>query len=91
MKIAIVTDMHIGARGDSKVFQDHQERFFMEVFFPYLIGGMIPGLIAGLAGYYLSLPVIQAYQNRRKGALKAKWDAIREKAAQKADAKNNQD
>ena len=48
-------------------------------------------LIAGLAGYYLSLPVIQAYQNRRKGALKAKWAAIREKAAQKADAKNNQD
>jgi len=36
MKIAIVTDMHIGARGDSKVFQDHQERFFMEQFFPYL-------------------------------------------------------
>ena len=36
MKIAIVTDMHIGARGDAKVFQDHQERFFIEVFFPYL-------------------------------------------------------
>ena len=36
MKIAIVTDMHIGVRGDSKIFADHQERFFKEVFFPYL-------------------------------------------------------
>lgn len=36
MKIAIVTDMHIGVRGDSRVFADHQEKFFMELFFPYL-------------------------------------------------------
>ena len=36
MKIAIVTDMHIGVRGDSQIFADHQERFFKEVFFPYL-------------------------------------------------------
>ncbi len=25
MKIAIITDMHIGVRGDSKIFLDHQE------------------------------------------------------------------
>jgi DNA repair exonuclease SbcCD nuclease subunit len=36
VKIAIVTDMHIGVRGDSKVFADHQEKFFLECFFPYL-------------------------------------------------------
>lgn len=36
MKIAIVTDMHIGVRGDSKLFLDHQERFFSEVFFPHI-------------------------------------------------------
>lgn len=36
MKIAIITDMHIGVRGDSKNFLDHQEKFFLEQFFPYL-------------------------------------------------------
>ena len=46
--------------------------FYDEVFFPYMIGGIIPGIIAGLVCYYLSVPVIRAYQNRRKGALKEK-------------------
>ena len=36
MKIAIVTDIHIGARGDSRIFADFQRKFFLEVFFPYL-------------------------------------------------------
>lgn len=60
--------------------------FYDEVFFPYMIGGIIPGLVAGVVGYYLSLPVIQAYQNRRKGRLKAKLKALREKAAARAEA-----
>lgn len=36
MKIAIVTDIHIGVRGDSRVFHEVQRKFFQEVFFPYL-------------------------------------------------------
>lgn len=36
MKIAIVTDVHFGARGDSRVFHEVQRKFFQEVFFPYV-------------------------------------------------------
>ena len=36
MKIAIVTDIHIGARGDSRVFHEVQRKFFQEVFFKYI-------------------------------------------------------
>ncbi len=66
----------------------HLAVFFDEVFLPYLVGGIIPGIIFGLAGYYLSLPVIIAYKNRRKGALKAKIAALKEKAAAKAKIKS---
>lgn len=40
-------------------------RFYDEVFLPYMVGGVIPGLIAGLVAYYLSVPVISAYQRHR--------------------------
>ncbi len=65
--------------------------FYDEVFFPYMIGGLVTGSIAGVVFYYLSLPVIQAYQNRRKGRLKEKLLALKEKAAAKADGKTPQD
>ena len=61
--------------------------FYHEIFYPYMVGGIIPGVICGLIGYYVSLPVIQAYQNRRKGRLKAKLLELKQKAAAKADAK----
>ncbi|MDX1782085.1 MAG: DUF2062 domain-containing protein [Thalassovita sp.] len=59
--------------------------FYDEVFFPYMIGGVIPGIVAGLIAYYISVPLIRAYQNRRKGVLKAKLTALKKKAHLKAD------
>ncbi|NRB05079.1 MAG: DUF2062 domain-containing protein [Rhodobacteraceae bacterium] len=57
--------------------------FYDEVFFPYLIGGIVPGIIAATICYYLSVPVIRAYQARRRGAIKAKFDALKAKAKPK--------
>ena len=61
--------------------------FYHEVFFPYLIGGILPGLIAALVMYYLSVPVIRAYQHRRKGMIKDKLGALRHKSTAKTEAK----
>ena len=58
--------------------------FHEEVFFPYLVGGILSGLVAGLIAYHVALPIITAYQNRRKGVLKAKLSAIKKKKAEQA-------
>ncbi|MDU8929492.1 DUF2062 domain-containing protein [Alisedimentitalea sp. MJ-SS2] len=55
--------------------------FFDEVFYPYMIGGIIPGIVAASVCYYLAVPVIRVYQNRRKGRLKSKLEAIKQKRA----------
>jgi uncharacterized protein (DUF2062 family) len=74
------------------IFSDHEadwhglHLFYDEVFLPYMVGGIVPGIVTALAAYYISLPVITAYQNRRKGVLRAKWAAIKEKKAQKENA-----
>lgn len=65
--------------------------FYDEVFYPYMVGGVIPGVVAATICYYLTLPLIRAYQHRRRGVIKAKFEAIKKKAAVKADAKPNAD
>lgn len=65
--------------------------FYDQVFFPYMIGGLVPGVIAGSICYYITLPLIQAYQNRRKGRLKAKLASLRKKREAKADARSKPD
>ncbi|SLN44819.1 DUF2062 domain-containing protein [Roseisalinus antarcticus] len=52
-------------------------RFYHEVFLPYLVGGIIPGIVAATVCYYLALPVVRAYQNRRKKMLRAKLEKLR--------------
>ncbi|MBW4707285.1 DUF2062 domain-containing protein [Roseobacter sp. YSTF-M11] len=63
--------------------------FYDEIFFPYMVGGILPGIVSATICYYLAVPVIRVYQKRRKGMIKAKFDALKAKAAAKADAKRN--
>lgn len=56
--------------------------FYDEVFYPFMIGGILPGIIFGAIMYYVSLPLVTAYQNRRKGALKAKLATLKKKKAE---------
>ncbi|RVV97486.1 DUF2062 domain-containing protein [Mesobaculum littorinae] len=60
--------------------------FFSGVFLPYLVGGLVPGLIAAVVSYAVTRPVIAAYQKARIGRLKKSFAARRAKAqAAKAD------
>ena len=69
----------------------HLMLFYHEVFFPYMVGGLLPGIVMALAAYYVTLPIITAYQNRRRGLLKAKWAAMKEKKAQGENATREAD
>ncbi|AUC52851.1 MAG: DUF2062 domain-containing protein [Sagittula sp.] len=60
----------------------HLRIFYDEVFYPYMIGGIIPGIIAGTIAYYVSLPLITAFQNRRKGVIKAKLAELKKRKAE---------
>lgn len=69
---AIFTDERMDWRGLSE--------FYSEVFYPYMIGGIIPGIIAASVCYYLSVPVIRAYQNRRRKQLREKLAQLKNPA-----------
>ncbi|MES0864469.1 DUF2062 domain-containing protein [Ruegeria sp. SCPT10] len=60
--------------------------FYYEVFYPYLVGGMLPGLLAGAICHYLSLPLIRTYQQRRRDKIKAKFEEIKRRAEESTDA-----
>jgi uncharacterized protein (DUF2062 family) len=41
-------------------------RLFTDVIWPYFVGGLLPGLIAAVASYYLTRPLVAAHQARRR-------------------------
>ena len=50
--------------------------FYFDIFYPYMIGGILPGIITATTAYYLSVPVLQAYQKRRRNILRNKLMAL---------------
>ncbi|MGX9357374.1 DUF2062 domain-containing protein [Roseobacteraceae bacterium S113] len=58
--------------------------FWHDVFYPYWVGGILPGIFAATVSYYISLPVIRAYKKRRKGAIKARFEALKARATERA-------
>lgn len=50
---------------DKVAHWDRLDLFFKGVFLTYLVGGLIPGAVASVIAYFVSVPVIRVYQNRR--------------------------
>lgn len=67
MKIAILNDTHCGCRNSSDIFMEYQERFYSEVFFPYLLDNDIKHIMH-LGDYYDNRKTInfKALQHNRK-------------------------
>lgn len=96
MRLGQVVDDFAGASGDiwhnflalftaETAHWDGLLLFFDRVFLPYLVGGIIPGLVAAVIGYYLSNPLITAYQKRRVKRIRKRYEKrMAEAAARKA-------
>lgn len=59
--------------------------FVDTVFLPYLIGGIIPGIIFATLSYFLSLKLIGAYQGHRRRKLSEKLAQLKKTPAPPAD------
>jgi uncharacterized protein (DUF2062 family) len=55
--------------------------FWHTIYFPYLVGSIIPGLIFATAAYYLTTPLVHAYQKLRANKLR---DSVEKRRRMKA-------
>jgi uncharacterized protein len=62
--------------------------FFRTIFLPYLVGGIVPGIVTGLICQSLTLPLIEAYKKRRTKRLHDRMAKLRAmaEARRRADA-----
>lgn len=51
--------------------------FLQDVCWPYLVGGLMPGLVVAIVCYYITRPLIAAYQSARRARLLARTRARR--------------
>ncbi len=64
------------------------QAFYQEVFFPYMVGSVIPGITAATICYILAVPLIRAHQKRRQKALRSKLEQLSKKSSQVGDESN---
>jgi uncharacterized protein len=62
---------------------DRLALFFRRVFLPYLVGGIAPGVITATVMYFVTLPLIRAYQNRRRKKLRERFERVRQAIAER--------
>lgn len=60
--------------------------FYARIFLPYLVGGIVPGIVTALAAYLMANPIIASYQRGRIKKMKERFEA-RQRAAKAAKAR----
>lgn len=61
--------------------------FVRDVWWPYCVGGILPGIACAVLTYYLARPLIVAYQARRKALMLARTRKIRQTIKSESDVK----
>ena len=69
---------------------DHLRAFFWLIYWPYFIGSLIPGLIFSLAGYWLTVPLVGAYQKLRQKKAAERIERLRRQKAAEAAARQQE-
>lgn len=59
----------------------HLAEFFQQIYWPYVVGGVLIGLVVSIAAHYLTVPVIRAYHRRREKKMAARIARVRERGA----------
>jgi len=57
-----------------------------QIFLPYLVGGVLPGLLAGVISYWTIGPIVAAYQKRRRRRLARRAKEWREAVFEEQEA-----
>lgn len=52
-------------------------KFWHEIYVPYFIGALAPGLIISAIGYYITIPLVEAYQKARAAKAKERGERRR--------------
>jgi hypothetical protein len=82
-----ITGMHVEAPENGMTFGWLWENLDA-IFVPYLVGGLLPGLVAAVISYYVFRPIVAAYQARRRVKLMARAkERVREAAERRKAAR----
>ncbi|MGB8814609.1 MAG: DUF2062 domain-containing protein [Paracoccaceae bacterium] len=72
---------------DDLAHWENLSQFFHTIYWPYFVGSILPGIVFSLICYYITLPLIHAYQKLRAGKLRERFEKRRLAKARMAEAK----
>ncbi|MDP5306772.1 DUF2062 domain-containing protein [Paracoccus spongiarum] len=67
--------------GPERVHWGRLIEFFQQIYWPYMVGGALIGLLVSVAAHYLTVPVIRAYHRRREKKMAWRIEKVRTRGA----------
>lgn len=63
--------------GPERAHWGHLAEFFQQIYWPYMVGGALIGLVVAIGCHYLTVPVIRAYHRRRAKTMEDRIARVR--------------